>query len=499
MLKTVSYFMEDKIHAFIFLLSIFNIFLNNFFFKQSIRFHKKQFQYLFDQEKTSFRCLENGWPERGSREFWPYYFYPNFPSLHDIFEDNGYLKAVLSTHLIETHSNFKPRMKLLHTSTWALYFHENNETKNRNFTVNKHGILTKPTFDPEIQVIKLIFKIPPEYQNKYNFATIQRVLDDNDIDNISYRPIDENEPLYNPKYYEGGQEMQGGIQRTKIFMKMPENQDNINDLSYRNVPFCQIKDKYSIYVNPIPENRTDNFLISENGQPKDYLRICTQNRIFDSKEKNEIIFRWVLYNLEQGFSKPIIYINKIDENESLAMPHFANLIKKDMVEMIYFVFPYAFFFHEQFSQEISCLERNKGRAVWLGHDDVDERFFNTGTNETILEYLKRFSVRNDITGIGGIKTPNEWMERMDDDTTFTDTGNREYFAKAKNIIVADNVEVYYVHLIKNGKRTIRQDDIVNAHFKDIKTGVVKFKNKILSPRMTEINQRLTKKIHELIA
>lgn len=82
---------------------------------------------------------------------------------------------------------------------------------------------------------------------------------------------------------------------------------------------------------------------------------------------------------------------------------------------------------------------------------------------------------------------------MDDDAAFTDTGNREYYAKAKNIIVSDNVEVYYVHLIKKGKRKIKQDDILNAHFKDMKTGIVKFKEKVLSPRMIEINQRLTKK------
>lgn len=445
-------------------------------------------------------CLKNGWPKNGSKEFWPFYFYPNFPSLHDIFEDNGYLKVILSTHLTETHPSFKERMRILHKSNWSLYFHENNETKNRDVVVNKEGILTTPVFDPEFQIIKLIFELPKEYQNKYNFATIQRVLD-NKNPNV-YRKIDKNEPLYNPKYFIGQEEEQGGILRKKIFMEMPKNQKKLNDLSYRNVPFCQIKDKYSFYVNPIPENKNNNskdqLFLSENGQIKDLLRICTQNRIFDSKEQNEIVFRWVLYHIEQGFAKPIIYINKIDESEELSLPHYQKLIEKNLTEMIYFVFPYSFFFHEQFSQEISCIERNKDRTIWLGHNDVDERFFNTETNETVFEYMKRFTENNDVSDIGALKTPNEWMEMLANDTTFTDNGNREYFVKAKNIIVPNNVEFYYVHQIYRGKKTIRQDAIVNAHFKDIKTGVVQFNKKTVSHKMTEINQRLTKKIKELL-
>lgn len=448
----------------------------------------------------NFRCLNNGWPERGSREFWPYYFYPLFPSLHDIFEDNGYLKVILSTRFIETHRQYTDRIKKLHSSKWALYFHEDNETENRNKVINQEGILTKPVFDNKLDIIKLIFKIPEKYQNKYNFATIQRVLDNEN--EVIYRPINENEPLYNPKFYIAQEEIQGGYLRKKIFMKMP-NVKNINDLSYRNVPFCPIKDKYSIYVNPIPNKKVEmsekeKIYWSENGQKKDLLRICTSNRIFDEKEKNEIIVRWILYNIDQGFSKPIIYVNVIDQFENLSMPHFKKIIDQDLAEFIYYVFPYAYFFHEQISQETSCTERNKGRTIWLGHDDVDERFFNTQTNETIYEYLKRFTQNNNVKEIGGLLTPNEWMERLDDDTTFTDNNNREYYAKAKNIIVPDNVEFYYVHLVSSGKSSIRQDDIVNAHFKDINTGIVKFLNKSVSQRMTEINKKLTKKIKELL-
>lgn len=484
---------------------IYFIYLN---YHQTIKFeifsnykHILNLEYVKNENNIpKLRCLDNGWPEKGSKVLWPFYYYPNFPSLHDIFEDNGYLKVILSTHLTETHPRFKDRIHIYHKSNWSLYFHENNETENRNVVVNKEGIKTTPVFDPEFQIIKLIFKIPQEYQNKYNFVTIQRVLDDKKP-NI-YRKINENEPLYQPKYFIGQEEIQGGILRKKIFMEMPNNSKNLDDLSYRNVPFCQIKDKYSFYVNPIPKKKSDNskdqLFLSENGQTKDLLRICTQNRIFDQKEQNEIVFRWVLYHIEQGFVKPIIYINKIDESEELSLPHYKKLIEQNLVEMIYYVFPYSFFFHEQFSQEISCIERNKDRTIWLGHNDVDERFFNTETNETIFEYMKKFTENNDVNDIGALLTPNEWMERFENDTTFTDNGNREYFAKAKNIIMPDNVEFYYVHKIYRGKKTIKQDAIVNAHFKDIKSGVVQFKNKNISLKMTEINQRLTKKIKKLL-
>lgn len=39
-----------------------------------------------------------------------------------------------------------------------------------------------------------------------------------------------------------------------------------------------------------------------------------------------------------------------------------------------------------------------------------------------------------------------------DDTIFNVSGNGEYFAKAENIIVTENFEFYFVHLIKNGKK-----------------------------------------------
>lgn len=160
--------------------------------------------YIKPETHKELRCLSNGWPENGSKEFWKFYYYPEYPTLQDIFEDNGYIVVILSTFLIRTHPHNTQRMRKYHSSKWCLYFHENNETRNKNHVINpKNPIIAKPESDHKIFIIKLRFNIPVEYQNKYNFATIQIMLDENEDQNnegkLMYRPPSIYEPLINPK------------------------------------------------------------------------------------------------------------------------------------------------------------------------------------------------------------------------------------------------------------------------------------------------------------
>lgn len=487
-------------------------FLIKYYLKDPILFLiQNESTYIDPGTHKELRCMSNGWPENGSKEFWKFYYYPEYPTLQDIFEDNGFLVVILSTFLIRTHPSNTQRMKKYHSSKWCLYFHKNNETQNINQVINpKNPIIAKPETDHKTFIIKLRFNIPLEYQNKYNFATIQIMLDEMEDQNkenrLMYRPLSINEPLFNPKFYEAENEIQGGYMRTKIFMRMPNSTKNKDDLSYRNVPFCQIKDKYSIYVNPISnkeEGRENkNIYLSANGQVKDFLRICTENVIFDNISKNDVLFRWIIYNIDQGFKKPIIYINKIDTLEDKAFSYFKKFIDLDLIEMIYYVFPYSFFFHDQLAQEVSCTERNKGRTVWLGHDDADERFYfydelNSSNNITFEDVMREYTTEDNIKNIGGLRCNNMWMERLKNDTTYRDS-YKSSSECTKDIIIPENVDFYYIHSISSGKRELRPKNIVNAHFKPVTDSRVRFNDKILSPRMTKINERISRKIQKLI-
>ena len=464
--------------------------------------------------QNNLQCLPNGWTVNGSKLFWKYYYYPEYPSLQDIFEDNGDLVVILSTFLIKTHREYKQRMIKYHQSKWALYLHEDNQTCNQNIVINpKNPIIATPDMDKKRFIIKIRFTLPKKYQNKYNFATIQILFNDEELNKIGkktfYRPLDKKEPLYSPKFYEAQKEFQGGANWTKIFMKPHKSESNKDDLSYRNVPFCAIKDKFSFYVNPKPLNlkwksKEQKIYISPNGQQKDFLRICTQNLIFDDKKKNENLVRWMLYHIEQGFSKPIIYMNKMVKSESTSVSHFKKIIDLGLAEMIYYVFPYAFFFHEQPAQEISCNERNRGRTVWLAHNDVDELFYHhengkgdTTSNITISELLKKYTTVDNFNQISGLKCPNLWMERLKDDKTYADS-IQKYNQRTKGITFPENVEFYYVHSVAKGKKMIKPTDISNGHFKNVTLIKQKFKQKIFYPRLTEINKRLTKEIKEYL-
>lgn len=458
-------------------------------------------------QENELRCLPNGWPRDGSKLWWKFYYYPEYPSLQDIFEDNGELVVILSTFLIKTHRNYKQRMIKYHSSKWALYLHKDNQENNTNAVINpKDPIIAQPDVDKKIYIIKLRFTLPKKYQNKYNYATIQILLDD---EQKQYRPLKGDEPLHSPEFYKAQQEIQYKEEYTKIFMKR-YNLSNSDDLSYRNVPFCAIKDKFSIYVNPPPKSQTElspeeKIYTSPNGQKKDFLRLCTQNLIFDEKEKNEDIFRWLLYHIEQGFSKPIIYVNKILSSEKLSFSHYQKVIDLGMTEMIYYVFPYAFFFHEQPSQEISCNERNRGRTVWLAHNDVDEMFYylangdqNIESNITIAEILKnKYTNVNNIEISSGLKCPNLWMKRLSNDDIISDSIKKQN-QRTKGITIPENVNFYYVHFVTTGKRMIIPTEIINAHFKNLSLIHQEFKKEVFCPRASAINKRLTEEIKKYL-
>lgn len=171
--------------------------------------------------------------------------------------------------------------------------------------------------------------------------------------------------------------------------------------------------------------------------------------------------------------------------------------------MIYFVFPYAFFFHDQVAQEVSCTERNKGRTVWLGHDDADERFYfyNLSSNDTdekitLKDVMKEYTTVQNFENIGGLRCDNIWMERSNNDETYRDSVRTSY-ERTKEIIIPENVNFYYIHAISSGKGSLNPSNIVNAHFKPVTESVVHFNSKTKSTRMTKINERLTKKMNEL--
>lgn len=482
-LKRSNYILALIIFILLHMIQVYTI----FFKRVSIIFniHIKQIN------DNQLHCLENGWPSNGSKLLWNFFYYPEYPSLQDIFEDNGNLLVILSAVLVQTHSYQLERMKMYHSSRWALYFHfQNGKIVNPN-----DPIITKSDYNHQTLIIKLRFQIPVNYQYQFNYATIQIILNDNDV-KPSYRPLNENEPLYSPEYIE---EKVEELNRTKISMKPPNFTDNIDDISYRKVPFCAIKDRFSFYVNPPQKRRKkqtkkDQLFFSQNGQKKDFLRICTENFIFDEKKKNEEIFRWILYHIEQGFSKPILYVNKIDFSEEKSFSHFEKINELGLVEMIYFVFPFSFLLHDQPAQEASCIERNRGRTVWLAHNDVDERFFhiNSDSNFTVSEILNKYTNVLNFEKFSGLKCPNVWMKKFSNDSTFADVRQLDHFYRTKGIIFPENVGYYYIHSVSDGKIMMDVDDIVNAHFKNM------FDEYVYCPKLTEINQRISKKIKKLL-
>lgn len=467
--------------------------------------------------------MDNGWSKEGSRVFWPYYFFPYYPSLHDIFEDNGVLHVILSSFLVSSNPKFRDRITTYCKATWALYLHENNETQNRNKVINaKNPIITKSLFEPRSSMINLRFPLPEEYQNRYNFATIQLVYNEEDLGNIGkksiYRPPNPKEPLLAVEYYNPMNETIVGYHYMKTFIREqnPESLTNINDLCYRNVPFCPIKDKYSFYVHKPPANFTDSLseeekiYTSPNGMKKDFITICAETLIYDEPKKNEVIYRWILFHLDQGFAPPILYINRINGSSKKALSFFDKAVKENKVKLIDFILPYAHYAHDQVSQEMSCLERSKGRTVWLAFNNMDENFFHPDydpddpkNNLTTAEIIKKYHTNiNNFKNLGALRCPNMWMERFANDTSLMDTRKNKN-ERTKCIMIPENTEFFNQHFITLGKPMQNSLDITNGHFKVVTSAqdlwVIKFTQKIFSPKMTEISKRITKEMKRLFS
>lgn len=467
------------------------------------------------------KCYENGWSVYGAHAFWPYYFFPVYPSLHDIFEDNGVLHVILSSFLVSSNQRYKPRIDGYISSSWALYLHTNNETENRDKVINENNpIITKTLPEPRSAMINLRFPLPQEYQNKYNFATIQLIYNESDLQKVGnepiFRPPNAKEPLLSAEYYNPMNETIIGYHYQKTFMREPKpaNITNINDISYRNVPFCQIKDKYSIYVNQPEPNFMDKLseeekiYISPNGQKKEFLTICAETLIYDENWKNEVIYRWILFHIDQGFSPPILYINRINGSEDISLSYFKKAVKENKVKLVDFVLPYAHYAHDQVSQEMSCLERMKGRTVWLAFNNMDEHFFHSDANPddkknnlTTAEILKEYHTNPyNFNNLGALRCPNMWMQRLDNGTCLMDQ-RKNSAERTKCIMIPENTEFFNQHFITLGKKMINSNDIANGHFKVATSKqdswVIRFQQKLPSPKMTNISKRVTQEMKRL--
>lgn len=467
------------------------------------------------------KCFENGWSKYGAQVFWPYYFFPFYPSLHDIFEDNGVLHVILSSFLVASNRMHIGRINEYISSSWALYLHKNNETENRDKVINENNpIIAKTLPEPRSSMINLRFPLPKEYQNKYNFATIQLIYNESDLQRVGkesiFRPPNPKEPLLSAKYYNPMNETIVGYFYQKTFYREPnpKNITHINDISYRNVPFCQIKDKYSIYVNKPEPNFMDKLsaeeqiYISPNGQKKEFLTICAESLIYDENWKNEVIYRWILFHIDQGFSPPILYINRINGSENVAISYFKKAVEENKVKLVDFVLPYAHYAHDQISQEMSCLERMKGRTVWLAFNNVDEHFFHSDANSgdkknnlTTAEILMKYHTNvNNFKNLGALKCPNMWMQRLENDTCLLDI-KQNFLERTKCIMIPENTEFFTQHFISLGKQMKNSHDIANGHFK-VPTSrqdnwVINFQKKLPSPKMTEISKRVTEEMKRL--
>lgn len=450
---------------------------------------------LFISEKLT--CLASGWSDKGTRIFWDYYFYPELPTLQDIYEDNGILTVVLSCMFLTTHDKYLMRSNIFFESKWVLYLHQGNSYIYRDYPINPSDPIVGRCVTEDIfqKVVVLQFTLPEKYRNRFNYATIQ-MAHKKKIKKLKYKPLNKNEVTYNPSYLPKETELQGYQNYTKIMMK-PIDFENVYKygLYYRNIPFCQIIDSHSIYSKDYQKGK------------KDFLRICTQNIIFTDKRRNIDLIRWALYHKDQGFETPIVYYNKIiPKNNQLpknfnsylkmknkAMKTLKKAIDDKVINLVNWEFPYAFYFHDQLGQEASCVYRNKNRTKWLGINDVDEFFYNPNpkTKDTVNVTLKKIHYKEFAKDHGGIITPNVWMKIEDDGKKIYQDDFFSEGERTKCIVIPDNVFFYNVHTVDKGLPTVffNRNNVVNAHFKKVPEDY--YKELFFSQKMTDIYQKYT--------
>ena len=109
--------------------------------------------------------------------------------------------------------------------------------------------------------------------------------------------------------------------------------------------------------------------------------------------------------------------------------------------------------------------------------------------------MREYTTEDNIKNIGGLRCNNMWMERLENDTTYRNSYKKSS-ENTKDIIIPENVGFYYIHSISSGKKELYPKNIVNAHFKPATSKI--HRDNISSPRMTKINQRISKKIKKLI-
>ena len=442
------------------------------------------------------KCLPSGWPAEGTKLLWPFYYYPEMPSIQDAFEDNGKITIVLSCEFIKTHSHNRHRLQFAMKHRWALFLHKDNFSR----PINPDNPLISQQltgYSKRGKMFPLNFELPEDYQNRFNFATIQLIINKSFE---TFQEPNENEVTFNPQYQPAETEFQGFQNYTKIF-KTPIRDETLRNygITYRYIPFCPILDKYSRYEN--------------NGhQPnKSFLRICTQNLIFEDYERNVDILRWALYHISQGFDTPILYYNKIipkdnhqatneieyEEIKQRTLKLFQPAIDQKVIELVSFEFPYAFYFHDELAQEMSCLRRNLNRTVWLGMNDVDEYFYSYSNDVTISESIQRFTNEDFFSTYGGLVAPNLFMKAMSDGIVRQDS-KMNFHERTKCIIIPDNVNQYVIHKIVSGYKGYLLSDrsIINAHFKKMPT--YHYQGLKEDPRMTALYQQCERKAIELL-
>lgn len=433
------------------------------------------------------KCLPSGWPSEGTSVFWPFYFYPEIPSIQDAFEDNGKITIIINCEFVKTHEYYDSRLQLAFSHQWALFLHNDDFSS----PINANDPIISEKLDGYFDLGKafpLIFSLPKQYQNRFNYATIQLILNKTFT---TYRAPNPNEVTYNPQYHRGETEYQGYQNYTRILFD-PINHHNLMDygLIYRYVPFCPILDKYSIYVN--------------NGTrpKKSFMRICTQNLLFEDKKRNVDILRWALYHINQGFETPVIYYNKVvskdnhqpkseDEYEQIKQRTFELLqlaIDQKIIELVNFEFPYSFYFHDQLAQEMSCLRRNRDRTLWLGMNDVDEYFYSFLQDIPISESILRFTNKDFFSRYSGIVAANVFMKVQKDGTIQHDE-KFSFEERTKCIIIPNNVNQYMIHHVLSGLEMyfLLDRSIINAHFKIMPPE--EYEHFYDAPRMTAMYQQ----------
>lgn len=268
--------------------------------------------------------------------------------------------------------------------------------------------------------------------------------------------------------------------RVKV-LKFPVSQETIEqssglldifsldfNIKFSDVPFC---------ILPLPP--------SEDKIP--FATLCTQQLYTPSYE----ILDWLIWHISQGFNHAFIYYNDINIDEM--KNNLSTAIESGFLTLIDWNWPKTVSLQDQVPSTMSCLYRNKRRFNWIGYNDIDEAFFpKTGTVFDALNEIQ--PIRNDISSLAA---PNRYYlksSRLLSSSMLCSEDIERFPIRQKVIVNPENAEYFSIHDVTLGKKEIRSDKLVNAHFKT-REDLKKYK-----PNIRLINcsiTRLTQKILQL--